>query len=40
MRRLEIKMDNGQVQYVDTASSEFAKGTRVSLTDDKIIRKM
>jgi hypothetical protein len=40
MQRLEIKMDNGQVQYVDTPSRDFAKGTRVSLTEDKIIRKM
>lgn len=40
MRRLEIKMDSGLVQYVDTSSSEFTKGTRVSLTDDKIIRRM
>ena len=40
MQRLEIKMDNGTVQYVDTASNEFTKGTRVVLTQDKLIRKM
>ena len=40
MQRLEIKMDNGTVQYVDTASKEFTKGTRVVLTQDKLIRKM
>jgi hypothetical protein len=40
MQRLEIKMDNGTVQYVDTASKEFSKGTRVVLTQDKLIRKM
>ena len=40
VQRLEIKMDNGKVQYVDTTSSEFTKGTRVSLSEDKIIRRM
>lgn len=40
MQRLEIKMDNGTVQYVDTASKEFTKGTRVVLSQDKLIRKM
>jgi hypothetical protein len=40
MQRLEIKMDNGTVQYVDTASKEFTKGVRVVLTQDKLIRKM
>ncbi len=40
VQRLEIKMDNGAVQYVDTTSSEFTKGTRVSLSEDKIIRRM
>jgi hypothetical protein len=40
MQRLEIKMDNGTVQYVDTASKEFTKGMRVVLTQDKLIRKM
>ena len=40
MQRLEIKMDNGTVQYVDTESKEFTKGTRIVLTQDKLIRKM
>jgi hypothetical protein len=40
MQRLEIKMDNGAIQYVDTTSRDFAKGTRVTLTDDKVIRRM
>lgn len=40
MQRLEIKMDNGALQYVDTASNEFTKGTPVVLTQDKLIRKM
>jgi hypothetical protein len=40
MQRLEIKMDDGKIQYVDTASREFGKGTRVQLTEDKLIKKM
>jgi hypothetical protein len=40
MQRLEIKMDNGRIQYVDTSSREFAKGTRVQLTEDKLIKKL
>jgi hypothetical protein len=39
-QRLEIKMDNGTIQYVDTPSRDFAKGTRVTLTEDKLIRRM
>ena len=40
MQRLEIKMDNGTVQYVDTPNREFTRGTRVTLTEDRLIRKM
>lgn len=40
MQRLEIKMDNGAIQYVDTASREFTKGTRVTLTEDRLIKRM
>lgn len=40
LQRLEIKMDNGSIQYVDTSSRDFTKGTRVSLTEDKLIRRM
>jgi hypothetical protein len=32
-------MDNGTVQYVDVPSREFTRGTRVILTEDKIIRR-
>lgn len=39
MQRLEIKMDSGAVQYVDTPSLEFTKGTRVQLTEDRLIKK-
>lgn len=40
MQRLEIKMDDGRIQYVDTSSRELTKGTRVQLTEDKLIRKL
>jgi hypothetical protein len=40
MQRLEIKMDDGKIQYVDTSSREFTKGTRVQLTEDKLIKKL
>jgi hypothetical protein len=40
MQRLEIRMDNGSIQYVDTSSREFTKGMRVALTEDRLIRKM
>jgi hypothetical protein len=33
-------MDNGTVQYVDVASNDFTKGSRIVLTEDKLIRKM
>jgi hypothetical protein len=39
LQRLEIKMDNGSIQYVDTPSREFTKGTRVTLTEDKLIKR-
>jgi hypothetical protein len=39
LQRLEIKMDNGKVQYVDTSSREFTKGQRVMLTQDRYIKK-
>ena len=40
LQRLEIKMDSGGVQYVDTPSKEFKKGTRVQLSEDKLIKKI
>ena len=39
MQRLEIKMDNGKIQYVDVPSREFTRGTRVTLTEDRLIRR-
>jgi len=38
MQRLEIKMDNGKIQYIDTPSRDFSRGMRVILTEDKLIR--
>ena len=40
LQRLEIKMTDGRVQYVDTKSGELAKGDRVQLSEDGIIRKV
>lgn len=37
--RLTIRMDNGRRQYVDTESSEFTRGTRVRLTEERLIEK-
>ena len=39
LQRLEIKMDNGKIQYVDTSSREFTKGQRVMLTQDRYIKR-
>ena len=38
--RLGIRMDNGTLQYVDTDSDQYPKGTRVELTADHLIKKM
>jgi hypothetical protein len=38
--RLGIRMDNGRMMYVDTASSEFSAGTRVQLSDNNEIRRL
>jgi hypothetical protein len=39
LNRLTIRMDDGRHQYIDTASSEFTRGTRVRLTDARLIEK-
>jgi hypothetical protein len=39
LQRLEVKMDNGAVQYVDTDSREFQRGMRIALSEDRQIRK-
>jgi hypothetical protein len=40
LQRLEIKMSDGRMQYVDVRSNEIAKGDRVQLSEDGIIRKV
>jgi hypothetical protein len=40
VQRLEIKMDDGTIQYVDTTSREFPRGTRVVLTEDRYIKRL
>lgn len=37
--RLTIRMDDGKRQYIDTDSTEFTRGTRVRLTDERLIEK-
>jgi len=39
MQRLEVKMDNGKVQYIDTPSRDFTKGMRITLTPDRYIKR-
>jgi len=38
--RLGIRMQDGTMQYVDTDSDQFPKGTKVLLTSDHILKKM
>ena len=40
MQRLEIKMSDGRMQYVDTRSREIAKGDRIQIGEDGLIRKV
>jgi hypothetical protein len=40
MQRLEIKMDDGTIQYVDTPSRDFPRGTRIVLTEDRYIKRL
>ena len=35
--RLKIRMDDGRIQYLDTDATGFAPGTRVKLTDERLI---
>jgi hypothetical protein len=39
LNRLEVKMDNGTVQYIDTDSRDFQRGTRIALSENREIRK-
>jgi hypothetical protein len=38
MKRLGVKMDDGTVQYVDTAAENLSVGQRIELTHDGYIR--
>ena len=38
--RLGIRMDDGSLQYIDTDSDQYPKGTRVLLTSDHVIKKV
>ena len=40
LQRLEVKMSDGRMQYVDTPSREITKGDRIQLGADGIIRKV
>ncbi len=37
--RLAIRMDDGRLQYLDTESTEFTRGTLVRLRDERLIEK-
>jgi hypothetical protein len=37
--RLKIRMDDGRMQYLDTENAELTRGTRVRLTDERLIEK-
>ncbi len=39
MYRLGIRMDDGRMQYIDTESTDFTRGQRVRLTDERLIEK-
>jgi hypothetical protein len=39
LNRLTIRMDDGRRQYIDTESGDFTRGTRVRLTDGRLIEK-
>jgi len=38
--RLGIRMQDGTMQYVDTDSDQYPKGTKVLLTSDHVLKKM
>ena len=40
MQRLEVKMSDGKVQYIDTKSAGIMKGDRVQVGADGIMRKV
>jgi hypothetical protein len=40
LRRLEIKMQDGRMQYIDTTSREISKGDRVQIGADHLITRI
>ena len=38
LNRVYIRMDDGRVQFIDTASSELQRGMRVELLSDRTVR--
>ena len=40
LQRLEIKMSDGRLQYIDTPSREIVKGDRIQLSSDNVIRRL
>jgi ABC-type uncharacterized transport system auxiliary subunit len=39
-QRLEVKMSDGKVQYIDTRSREIAKGDRIQISADGLFTKV
>jgi hypothetical protein len=39
-QRLEVRMSDGKIQYIDTRSREIVKGDRIQLGEDGLIRKV
>ena len=39
MRRIELKMNDGRTQYLDTATLDLKRGDRVQISEDGLIRR-
>ena len=39
MRRIELKMNDGRTQYLDTATIDLKRGDRVQISEDGLIRR-
>ena len=39
LRRIELKMNNGRTQYLDTATIDLKRGDRVQISEDGVIRR-
>jgi hypothetical protein len=40
LQRLEVRMQDGRVQYVDTSSREIARGDRIQISADHLITRI